>query len=104
MRSRAMCLLLILLVGDPRRWPSEPAPPGFIHFMDPFPYNFDWGATSQEELTARNLQYIQELIEYEGPSSVAAIVIEATVGTNGVLRPPTVQAYPPPPPLLLCLL
>ena len=32
-----------------------------------------------------NLQYIQEVIEYEGAGNIAAIIIETVTGTNGIL-------------------
>eukprot|EP01105_Mastigella_eilhardi_P005025 TRINITY_DN1677_c0_g1_i3.p1 TRINITY_DN1677_c0_g1~~TRINITY_DN1677_c0_g1_i3.p1 ORF type:complete len:397 (-),score=106.01 TRINITY_DN1677_c0_g1_i3:43-1233(-) len=76
------------LTGDPRRYPAEPTDPNVVHLMDPYCYNFDWGTTSDDELVRRNLQYIQEVIEYEGPTQIAAIMIETITGTNGVLAPP----------------
>jgi len=76
------------LTGDPRRFPAEPSDPFVIHLMDPFGYNFEWGALSDEELTAKNMQYIQEVIEFEGAQNIAAIFIETITGTNGVLMPP----------------
>lgn len=76
------------LTGDPRRLPAEPADPNIVHLMDPFGYNFDWGCLSEEELTNKNLQYIQEVVEFEGAGTVAAIFIETITGTNGVLMPP----------------
>ncbi len=75
------------LTGDPRRWPTEPGASGFIHVMDPQPYNFSFG-DSDAEKTAANLKYLREVIEYEGPSNIAAMVIETVTGTNGVLPPP----------------
>jgi len=51
------------LTGDPRRFGAEPSPPGFVKFCDPYPYNFEWGAASEEELTHRNLQYLHVQIQ-----------------------------------------
>jgi taurine--2-oxoglutarate transaminase len=79
--------LTLSLTGDPRRWPSEPASPGVVHVMDPQPYNFSFGATDEEK-TARNLEYLEEVIHYEGPQSIAAMIIETVTGTNGMLPPP----------------
>jgi taurine--2-oxoglutarate transaminase len=79
--------LTLSLTGDPRRWPSEPASPGVVHVMDPQPYDYRFGNTD-EEITANNLQYLEEVIRMEGPQSIAAMIIETVTGTNGVLAPP----------------
>lgn len=75
------------MTGDPRRWASEPGAPGFIRVMDPIPYNFSFGATDEEK-TANNLTYLEEVIQYEGPQNIAAMFIETVIGTNGILPPP----------------
>jgi taurine--2-oxoglutarate transaminase len=91
------------LTGDQRRWPAEASSGagfGIVRLVDPYPYTFDWGASgsaghSKEEeeeaeamLTKRNLAYIREVIEYEGPATIAGILIEAVTGTNGILVAP----------------
>jgi len=75
------------MTGDPRRWPSEPGGPGYIRVMDPMPYSFSFGAT-EAEITANNLRYLEEVIAYEGPHTIAAMIIETVTGTNGILPPP----------------
>jgi len=75
------------LTGDPRRIHNEPGSPGFVHVMDPWPYSFSWGDT-EEEITKNNLIYLEEVIQYEGPDSIAAMWIETVTGTNGILPPP----------------
>eukprot|EP01133_Synstelium_polycarpum_P003940 gene3940-4561_t len=77
----------ISLTGDPRRWASEPGASGIVHFVDPFPYSFEWGA-NEEEISSRALQYLREVIAYEGGKNIAALFIESVTGTNGVLRAP----------------
>ena len=77
----------VQLTGDPRRWPNEPGAPGFIKVMDPQPYTYSFGATEAER-TEQNLRYLEEIIQYEGPQNIAAMVIESVTGTNGVLPPP----------------
>lgn len=79
--------LCMQLTGDPRRWANEPGGPGIIRVMDPRPYEFSFGDTD-EEITARNLQYLEEVITYEGPQTIAAMMIETVTGTNGILAPP----------------
>ncbi len=75
------------LTGDPRRWANEPGMPGVVRVMDPTPYNFSFGQ-SEEEITTRNLQYLEEVIMYEGPQTIAAMILETVTGTNGMLVPP----------------
>lgn len=76
------------LTGDPRRFTNEPGPSGIIRVMDPMPYHYSFG-TSDAEITANNLRYLEEIIMYEGPQNIAAMIIETVTGTNGVLPPPT---------------
>jgi len=75
------------LTGDPRRIPNEPGMPGVVHVMDPWPYDYSFG-DSDEEITDNNLTYLEEVIQYEGPSAIAAMFIEPVTGTNGILPPP----------------
>lgn len=75
------------LTGDPRSWFSEPEEPGIVHVMDPWPYRYSFG-DSDEEITKNNLIYLEEIITYEGPSRIAAMMIETVTGTNGILVPP----------------
>ncbi len=75
------------LTGDPRRWPNEPGMAGVVRVMDPRPYDYSFG-TSDEEIVKNNLQYLEEVIQYEGPHTIAAMFIETVTGTNGILPPP----------------
>jgi taurine--2-oxoglutarate transaminase len=77
----------VQLTGDPRRLPNEPGMPGVVHVMDPVPYRYSFGET-EDERTANNLRYLEEIIDYEGPDQIAAFFIESVTGTNGVLAPP----------------
>src|SRR6266851_5089947 len=78
----------ITLTGDPRRWPSEPGMPGAVHFWGPFPYRSPFHATTAAEERARALTHLEETIIFEGPQTVAAVILETVVGTNGILVPP----------------
>lgn len=78
----------ITLTGEPRRWPSEPALPGVVHFLGPYPYRSSFGATTPEEETERALAHLDEVLQYEGVGNVAAVIVETVVGTNGILVPP----------------
>lgn len=75
------------LTGDPRRWANEPGTPGIIRVLDPAPYDYSFGDTD-EEITRNNLRYLEEVIQYENPQSIAAMFIETVTGTNGILPPP----------------
>jgi taurine--2-oxoglutarate transaminase len=75
------------LTGDPRRWANEPGSPGFIKVMDPWPYNYSFG-DNDAEIVKNNLTYLEEVIQYEGPDTIAAMFIETVTGTNGILPPP----------------
>ncbi len=61
--------------------------PGVVRVMDPRPYEFSFG-TSDAEIVANNLRYLEEIIQYEGPKNIAAMFIETVTGTNGILPPP----------------
>ncbi len=78
----------ITLTGDPRRWAAEPALAGVVHFWGPYLYRSAFHATSEEEEAARALEHLRSTIAVEGPQTVAAIVLETVVGTNGILVPP----------------
>ncbi len=78
----------IMLTGDPRRWGSEPGVPGIVHFWGPYPYRSSFHATSEQQECERALEHLRETLMVEGPQTVAAIVLETVVGTNGILVPP----------------
>ena len=78
----------ITLTGDPRRWPSEPSIPGIVRFFGPYPYRSSFHAADEAEECARALAHLDELLMFEGPHNVAAIIMEPVVGTNGILVPP----------------
>jgi taurine--2-oxoglutarate transaminase len=78
----------IALTGEPRRWGSEPAIPGVVHFLGPYLYRSSFGAASAEEEGARALAHLAEVVQLEGPEQVAAVILETVVGSNGVLVPP----------------
>ncbi len=75
------------LTGDPRRIANEPSVPGIVHVFDPWPYHYSWGETDAE-ITENNLKYLEETIMYEGPHTIAAMIVETVTGTNGILPPP----------------
>ena len=78
----------ISLTGDPRRWTNEPGDSSVAHFFGPYPYRSAFHASTPEEETARALEHLENVIVLEGAATIAAIIIETVVGTNGVLVPP----------------
>jgi taurine--2-oxoglutarate transaminase len=78
----------IAATGDPRRWPSEPSVPGVVHFFGPYLYRSSFHATNDAEECARALQHLDEVVMLEGPHTIAAVIVEPVVGTNGILVPP----------------
>jgi taurine--2-oxoglutarate transaminase len=78
----------ITLTGDPRRWPSEPGMAGVVHYWGPYPYRSAFHAATDEEESARALEHLRSTLMVEGPQTVAAVILETVVGTNGILVPP----------------
>ena len=78
----------ITYTGEPRRWGSEPGWPGVVHFFGPYRYRSAFHATTDTEECERALEHLATVVMMENPSSIAAIMLETVVGTNGVLVPP----------------
>ena len=78
----------ITLTGEPRRWGSEPGMPGVVHHFGPYTYRSPFHSTSDEEEGVRALAHLAEVVQMEGPQSIAAIILEPIVGVNGVIVPP----------------
>ena len=78
----------INLTGDPRRWPNDYGAEGIHHFFGPFLYRSAFHATTQEQECERALEHLEQTIVLEGPSTIAAIVLESIPGTAGIMVPP----------------
>jgi taurine--2-oxoglutarate transaminase len=78
----------IAFTGDPRRWPSEPGVSGVVHFHGPYLYRSAFHASTEAEECERALEHLDQTIMFEGASTIAAIMLETVVGTNGILVPP----------------
>ncbi len=76
------------LTGEPRRFPMEPGIPGFIKFFDPYVYREPIRFETEKAATEYYLAKLEEQINYENASSIAAIVMETITGSNGVIIPP----------------
>ena len=74
----------ISLTGDPRRWAAEPGMAGVVHFLDP------WRGLQRGgwQPVGDALQDLEDVIRFEGPHTIAGLILEPVTGTNGVLVPP----------------
>jgi taurine--2-oxoglutarate transaminase len=77
----------ITLTGDPRRWYAEPGLPGVVRMLDPYTYRCPAGHPDPCPVCT-GAPHLEELLAYEGPHTVAAVILETVTGTNGVIVPP----------------
>ena len=73
----------LTLTGDPRRWAAEPGIAGVFRIPD-FYHGIQKGFETTEDVLSRT----EEILELEGTKTIAAIIVEPVVGTNGILIPP----------------
>ncbi len=105
----------VSVTGDPRRWAAEPGIPGVVRMFDPYPYRCPAGHAHPQTPTCADVgaapadtqaipivpssdpgdcpvcsggPHLEEILQYEGPHSVAAVLLESVTGANGVLVPP----------------
>ncbi|MEV8288289.1 MULTISPECIES: aspartate aminotransferase family protein [Streptomyces] len=78
----------INLTGDPRRWASDTGNAGVVRFWAPFLYRSPFYATTEAEECARALEHLESTIAFEGPATIAAIILETIPGTAGIMTPP----------------
>jgi taurine--2-oxoglutarate transaminase len=73
--------------GDPRRLPVEPGIPGIVRVFDPHCYRCVFG---QEPDTCHRecISHIEQVIHFEGPENIAALLVEGVTGTSGIIVPP----------------
>jgi taurine---2-oxoglutarate transaminase len=77
----------ITLTGDPRRWHAEPGLPGVVRMLDPYTYRCPAGHPDPCPVCSGG-PHLEEILQYEGAHSVAAVILETVVGTNGIIVPP----------------
>jgi taurine---2-oxoglutarate transaminase len=78
----------INLTGDPRRWPNDYGAEGVVHTFGPFLYRSAFHAETEQEECDRALAHLEQVIALEGPTTIAAIVLESVPGTAGIMVPP----------------
>jgi taurine--2-oxoglutarate transaminase len=77
----------ISLTGDPRRWAAEPGLPGIVRMFDPYTYRCPAGHPDPCPVCT-GAPHFEEILQYEGPQTVAAVILETVTGTNGIIVPP----------------
>ena len=77
----------IQATGDPRRWPNEYSAQQ-VHFFGPHLYRSEFWATTPEQESERALTHLEHVIQFEGPGTVGAVLLESVIGTAGILVPP----------------
>ena len=72
--------------GDPRKHPDDAQQaPNFVHID--IPYKYRWNHDEASMLTDSVAQ-LERIIAYEGPATIAAIMLEGESGTSGCLQYP----------------
>src|SRR4026209_83302 len=76
-----------MLTGDPRRWPNEPGMGGVVRMLDPYTYRCPAGHPDPCPVCT-GAPHLEEILQYEGAHTVAAVILETVTGTNGIIVPP----------------
>lgn len=77
------------LTGDPRHHLTRADMPGVVRILDPYAYRPPTGHADPGDCpVCRGAPHLEEILMYEDPYSVAAVILEPVVGTNGLLVPP----------------
>jgi len=76
--------------GDPRRFPMDSQQiPNVIRVENPYFYRCPWNSRTFEECGELALRNLEQVLQYENPDSIAAILMEGESGSSGCLK------YPP---------
>lgn len=74
--------------GDPRRFGTEPGIPGVFRVLDPYCYRCPFGQAGPESCRRECIRHVEEVIQYEGPENIAAVLMEGVTGSSGIILPP----------------
>ena len=75
--------------GDPRKLPVDSQQsPNFVHVENPYFYRCPWNSRTSEECAEMAADHMERIIQYEGPNSVAAIMMEGESGSSGCIKYP----------------
>ncbi|MEM7360879.1 MAG: aminotransferase class III-fold pyridoxal phosphate-dependent enzyme [Pseudomonadota bacterium] len=77
------------LTGDPRHHLTRGDMPGVVRMLDPYLYRLPTGHTDPAKCpVAQGGPHLEEILMYENPETIAAVILEPVVGTNGIIVPP----------------
>jgi taurine--2-oxoglutarate transaminase len=80
----------ISVSGDPRRFPMDSQQiPNILRVENPYFYRCPWGTDSPDACGEMALRNLEQVLHYENPDSIAAILFEGESGSSGCLK------YPP---------
>lgn len=75
--------------GDPRKIPHDSQQLGnIVHLEDPYCYRCPWGQQEPHGCTRGCISHIERVIQFEGPETIAAIIMEGESGTSGCIKYP----------------
>ena len=77
----------IAATGDPRRFGNEFAV-DHVHFFSPHLYRSAFWSGDEQQESERALTHLRSVIEFEGPASIAAVLLESVIGAGGIIPPP----------------
>ena len=76
--------------GDPRKIAHDgQQAPNVIHVEDPYCYRCPFGQAGPNSCQRECVQHVERVIQFEGPETVAAILMEGESGSSGCIK------YPP---------
>ena len=73
--------------GDPRTWLNGSVNQGVVRLLDPYTYRCPAGHPDPCPVCS-GAPHLEEILMYENPNTVAAVILEPIVGTNGIIVPP----------------
>jgi len=77
------------LTGDPRHHLTRADMPGVVRMLDPYCYRCPAGHKDVHTCpVCSGGPHLEEILMYEDPNTVAAVILEPVVGTNGIIVPP----------------
>ncbi len=77
------------LTGDPRTWLNGTVNQGVVRMLDPYTYRTPTGHRDPNNCpVCQGAPHLEEILMYESPNTVAAVILETIVGTNGIIVPP----------------
>ena len=77
------------LTGDPRHHLTRADMPGIVRMLDPYAYRSPTGHDDPKDCpVCQGGPHLEEILQYENPETIAAVILEPVVGTNGIIVPP----------------